>query len=162
MRLRTASKHWNVPGKYGPHGELFCSFLKKEPMVLSKLVEFGPCFSADTVKACGMIGLHIIAEENAFPSDKGSSPDHGEVWKHGCPKSPVWSDDGLEEERGEDASSVEYYEHNVDNLAIEVVGQNWSCEGRSGGYWATCQWTCARSHFKEAPRVRSAKALDGL
>ena len=37
---------------------------------------------------------------------------------------PVWSDDGLEEERGEDASSVEYCEHNVDNVAIEVVGQH--------------------------------------
>ena len=24
--------------------------------------------------------------------------------------------------------SVEYYEHNVDNLAIEVVGQKWSSE----------------------------------
>ena len=26
----------------------------------------------------------------------------------------------------EDASSLECYEHNVGNLAIEVVGQNWS------------------------------------
>ena len=43
-------------------------------------------------------------------------------------KSSVWSDDGLEEERGKDASSVEYHEHNVDNLAIVVVGQNWSSE----------------------------------
>ena len=43
-------------------------------------------------------------------------------------KGPVRSDDGLEEERGEDASSVEYYEHNVDNLAIEGHGQNWSSE----------------------------------
>ena len=50
------------------------------------------------------------------------------MWKYGCPKSQVWSDDGLEEDRGEDASSVEYFEHNVDNFAIEVVGQNWSSE----------------------------------
>ena len=41
------------------------------------------------------------------------------MWKYGCPRSPVWSDDGLEEERGENTSSVEYYEHTVD--------------GRSGG-----------------------------
>ena len=52
VRLRTASTHWNVPGKYGPHGELFFFLLKKEPMVLSELVEFGPCFSAETVKSC--------------------------------------------------------------------------------------------------------------
>ena len=28
----------------------------------------------------------------------------------------------------EDASSLEYREHNVDSLALEVVGQNWSSE----------------------------------
>ena len=71
------------------------------------------------------------------------SPDLQEMWKCGCPKSPVWSDDGLEEERIEDAQSVEYFEHNVDNLAIEVVGQHWTSEaislfledweGRTGG-----------------------------
>ena len=88
----------------------------------------GAVFSAETVKVCAMIGLHMMAEENALRSDRVSSPDLGEMWKYGCPKSQVWSDDGLEEERGEDTSSVEYYEHTVDNLAIEVVGQNWSSE----------------------------------
>ena len=29
--LRTASMEWNVPGKYGPHGELFFFLIKKEP-----------------------------------------------------------------------------------------------------------------------------------
>ena len=53
-----ASTLWDVPKKYGPHGELFFYFLKKEPMVLSKLVNFGPCVSAETVKACALIGLH--------------------------------------------------------------------------------------------------------
>ena len=67
VRLRTASTHWNVPGKYGPHGELFFSFLmKKVPMVLSELVEFVPCFSAETVKACALIGLHMMAERLPF------------------------------------------------------------------------------------------------
>ena len=35
MRLRTASMHWNVPGKYGPHGELFFFLIKKEQMVVA-------------------------------------------------------------------------------------------------------------------------------
>ena len=83
MRLRTASTHWNVPGNYAPHGELWFFLLKKEPMVISELVGFGPCFSAKTVKACALIGLHMMAEENALRSDS-------------CPKRPVWSDDGLE------------------------------------------------------------------
>ena len=44
----------------------------------------------------------------------------------------VWlskkSDHGIEQEKSEDSSSVEYYEHNVDNFVIEIVGQNWSSE----------------------------------
>ena len=39
------------PKKYGPHDELFFFLLKKEPLVLSELVNFGPCVSAETVKA---------------------------------------------------------------------------------------------------------------
>ena len=72
--------------KYGPHGELFI-FLKKEPLVLSELIEFGPCISAETVKACALIGPHMMAEENALRSDSDSSPDLGnvEVWP---PKKP--------------------------------------------------------------------------
>ena len=51
------------------------SFLKKEPMNLSELVEFGLCFSAETVKACALIDLHMMAGENALRSDRDSSPD---------------------------------------------------------------------------------------
>ena len=39
--LRTTSTQWNVPGRYGPYGELFFFLLKKEPMVLRELVRFG-------------------------------------------------------------------------------------------------------------------------
>ena len=51
VRLRPASTHWNVPKKYGPHGELFFFPLKKEPLVLSELIEFGPC-----KRAPGLVG----------------------------------------------------------------------------------------------------------
>ena len=86
VRLRTASTHWNVPGQYGPHGELFFFLLKKGPMVLSDFVEFGPCMPAETVKACALIGLHMVTEENALRSDRDSSPYPIEMWKYGCPK----------------------------------------------------------------------------
>ena len=33
VRIRTTSTQWNVPGRYGPYGELFFFLLKKEPMV---------------------------------------------------------------------------------------------------------------------------------
>ena len=97
-------------------------------MVLNELVEFGPDISADPVKACALIGPHIMAEENALRSDRGSCLAQGEMWKYCYPKSLVWSGDGFEGEGSQDTSSVGYYEHNVDNLAIEVVGQSWSSE----------------------------------
>ena len=39
-------------------------------------------------------------------------------------KALSWGSNGVEWAGNEDASSLEYHEHNVDNLAIEVVGQN--------------------------------------
>ena len=45
---------------------LVVTLLKKEPMVFCELVESAPCVSAETVKACALIGLHMKAEENAF------------------------------------------------------------------------------------------------
>ena len=60
----------------------------------------------------------MMAEENALRSDRDSPLDLGEMWKFGCPQSPVWSDDSIEEERGEDTSSVEH------NVSIEVVKQH--------------------------------------
>ena len=86
-------------------------------MVLSELGEFGPCVSAETVKACALIGLRTTAEENALRSDSDSSPDFRDMRR--WPKKPSatkWAG-------REDASSLEHYEHNVESLAIGVVGQ---------------------------------------
>ena len=47
MRLRTASTHWNVPGKYGPHGERFFFLIKKEQVVASNEVLPNPYVSTD-------------------------------------------------------------------------------------------------------------------
>ena len=41
VHLRTTSTQWNVPGRYGPNGELFFFLLKKEAMVLRELIRFG-------------------------------------------------------------------------------------------------------------------------
>ena len=73
VRLRTPSAQWNLPGRYGPCGELFFFLLMKEPRVLSELVRFGPSIPVETVKACALIGLHMTEEENAWRSDSGSS-----------------------------------------------------------------------------------------
>ena len=84
VRLRTASTQWNVPGKYGARCEVFFFLLKREPTVLSEVVEFGPCVSDETVKARAWIGLHMMAEENAFRSDSDVCPDFGDMWRNGC------------------------------------------------------------------------------
>ena len=121
MRLRPVSKQWNDPGKYGPHVELFCFLLKKVPMVLSELIKFGPCISAETAKACAQIGLRMMAEENASRSDNDSCLDLGDLWRCGCPESLVWGNNGFEWAGNEGTFFLEYFEHNVGNLVVEVV-----------------------------------------
>ena len=64
--LRTASPQCNVPGRSSEAG-----FLKQEPRVFSELVRFGPSISAEKVKACALIGLLMVAEENSWRSDSG-------------------------------------------------------------------------------------------
>ena len=53
---------WDSVGKYGPHGELFFFVLKKEPLVLSELVEFGPSVSAETIglEKCGNTAVQKV------------------------------------------------------------------------------------------------------
>ena len=38
---------WNVPGKYGPHGELFFILIQKEPATVPVSEIFSPFFNAD-------------------------------------------------------------------------------------------------------------------
>ena len=58
-----ASMEWNVPGKYGPHGEIFFFLIQKEPatvLVSGTLSPFinadirAPLFSADVLKKCAL------------------------------------------------------------------------------------------------------------
>ena len=58
VRLRTASTHWNVPGRGAPHGELFFFLTQKEPVVASNEVLPNPCLTAETLKECARKGLH--------------------------------------------------------------------------------------------------------
>ena len=73
--LRTASMEWNVPGKYGPHGELFFFLIQKEPAIAPNSETFSPfinadirtpLFSADALKKCALIALHVTAEEGRY------------------------------------------------------------------------------------------------
>ena len=85
MRPRTASTQRSVPGRYGPYGELFFFFLKKEPMVLGEWVRSGPSIGPPwgaslpshaeaglCARACALIGLPMMSVENSRRSDSGS------------------------------------------------------------------------------------------
>ena len=72
VRLRATSTQWNVPGRYGPYGELFFFLLKTWPMVIRELVRFLPSIPVESVKACALVGLHMMDEENSWQSDSGS------------------------------------------------------------------------------------------
>ena len=97
--LRTASMEWNVPGKYGPHGELFF-FLIKEPAIVPDSETFSFfinadirtfLFSADVLQKCALLSLHLIAEERR--NGEGCHvPGLGDplVWKSG---DEAWSED---------------------------------------------------------------------
>ena len=79
VRLHTASTCWNVPGKCELHEELFFFFIKKEPVVASNDVSPNPFVSAETLKACALIGLHLLSAEGEAGSSGSQSPDLGDV-----------------------------------------------------------------------------------
>ena len=64
---------WNVPGRYGPYGELFFFLLKKEPRVFSELVRFGPASQPKKSEHVSWSVLHMMGAEISRRSDSGSS-----------------------------------------------------------------------------------------
>ena len=131
VRLRTASTYWNVPGKYGPHGELLFFLVKSEAVAASNDVPSNPFVSAEMLKAYALIGLHLLAAEGEAGSSGSQSSDSGDVWRYGCPKSPDWNGNVGSESEG--TSSSEQCEHNVESLALNVMGQE-----QSGGKALSC------------------------
>ena len=105
--LRKASMEWNGPGKYGPHGELFFFLIPKEQATFSPFINPGirlSFFSADVLKKCALIALHVKAEEGRG-WDGFQVPELGEEWKMGRPKSPKWESDGEAWSEDESVSS---------------------------------------------------------
>ena len=77
--------------------------------------------SAEPVKACALIGLHLLAEGEA--GSGGQSPDLGDMWRQGCPKSLEWISSWS---ASETSLGCAVYEHNSECRAIEVIGKDWS------------------------------------
>ena len=123
MRLRTSSSCWNVQGKHGPHSELFFFLIRKEPVALTKAVPFKPFVSADTLKVCALIGLHLLAAQKKGGSSGSQFPDLGQTRGDTvAQKSPDWDSDVESWTESEGTSSCEQCEHNVREPCSECCG----------------------------------------
>ena len=75
---------------------------------------------ADTLKACALIGLHLLAADGECGSSGSQSPNFGDMRRYGCPESPDWDIESWTESEG--TCSSERCGHNVDCLALNVMG----------------------------------------
>ena len=126
----TASMEWNVPRKYGPHGELFFFLVQMEPATVPGSETFSPFFNADSrtpffaadvLKECALAALHVIAEAGRDGKIGCRAPGLGDEWKMGCPKSPMWESEGAARSEEESVSSSGSREGNVSNEALHVI-----------------------------------------
>ena len=124
--FRTASMEWNVPGKYGPHGEPPFFLIQKEPAIAPNSETFSPfinpgirfpCFSTDVRKKCALIALHVMAEEG-----RNGDPRAGGKWKMGCPQGPKCESEGEAWSEDESVSSIGFCKSNMCNDALHVIG----------------------------------------
>ena len=74
--------------KYGPHSELSFFRLKKEPVALTKAGPFKHVLPAETLKACALIGLHLMATGGDAGSSGSPSPDLGDNVEIRLPRKP--------------------------------------------------------------------------
>ena len=85
------------------------------------------CYCGDTESMC-TDWFAPDGRKNASVSSGCLPPDVGDTWRNGCPKSPDWDSDVVSWTESEGASSFDQYEHNVESLALDFLGQNWSGE----------------------------------
>ena len=78
-------------------------------------------FSADVLKKCALIVLHVTAEEGR-DGDGCHVPGLGDEWKMSCPKSPMWESEGEAWSEDENVSSSGSRESNVCKDALHVIG----------------------------------------
>ena len=102
----------------GHTASFFPFFFKKEPVALMKAVPFKPVVPAETLQACALLGLHLLAAEGEAGSSGGQSPYLGDMWKYGCRKSLGWIT----------PLTVRCTSTTTSASPVEVIGQDWSSE----------------------------------
>ena len=79
-------------------------------------------FSADVLKKCALIALHVIAEEGRVGEDGCHAPGLGDEGKVGCPKSSMLEGEGEAWSEDKSVSSSDSRESSVGNDALHVIG----------------------------------------
>ena len=100
----------------------------QEQVVASNEVLPDPFVSAEALKACALIGLHSLAADYEVGSSGSQSLDLGDMWRYGYPKSPDRDGNVESWTESEGTSSSRKCEHNVESLALNVMGQDQSGE----------------------------------
>ena len=78
--------------------------------------------SADVLKKCALIAVHIIAEEGEGGEDGCHAPDLVSEWNLGCPKSPMWESEGEAWSEDGSMSSSGFRGGNLSNEALHDIG----------------------------------------
>ena len=102
--------------------------IMKEPFALTKTVDFGSCVPVETLRACALIGLHMMAAGGASLSNSAFLVIYEICGDMVAEKSPDWNSDVDDWTESEGLSSFEERGHNVESLARELIGQNGSGE----------------------------------
>ena len=99
-------------------------------MLSQRQWSFNPFVPAETLKACALIGPHLMAAggDSGTSSSCGvSSLELGGVPGLSDPRLPLWKED-VSCFGNEITLGYEVYQHNNECRAIEVVRQDWSSE----------------------------------
>ena len=102
--------------------------------------------SAETLKACALIGLHLLEPEDEASSGS-QSPDLGDMWRYGCPRSPDGDSDVESWTESEGTSLTEQCEHNVEGTALNAMGQDQVKNLSLPGRLKTCEGDFDLPHF---------------
>ena len=84
----TSSSYWSDPVKYGPCSErfFFFFFIMWKPVALTQAMPSEPFVCAEALKACALIGPHLLSAEEEVGSSGCQSLDVERHVRYGCPK----------------------------------------------------------------------------
>ena len=161
--LRICITVWKVGRGGGDYAKNIHSFVKVEDPKskpgsvdtgIGRVLQVRTACCLDINGVCALFGLHLMAARVESGSGGSQSPDLGDMWRHGCSKSPDWDSDVESWSESEGTLSSDFCGHNVESFALHVIGLNLSGEkvfswrtGKLRG-WSLYCFGRARCFFK--------------